>query len=101
MYLNLYEEETPVIEEKEEKGAFARIGESFVQNLKDIGNALVEIFVFVVGSLPYLVLFGGIGVGIFYLYRYFKKRRAKDPMPTPPTEAPKKNETSLEENSGS
>ena len=97
MYLSLYEEETPVIEE--EKGAFCRIGESFVKNLKDIGNALVEIFVFVVGALPYFVLFGGIGVGIFYLYRFIKKRPDRKTSPTPPTAQSKKPEdTSSKEN---
>ena len=86
VYLNLYEEVTPVIEE--EKGAFARIGESFVENLKDIGKGFVEIFVFFIGGLPYFILFGGIGVGIFFLYRLFKKRRAMSKAPTPPTAPP-------------
>ena len=85
VYLSLYEEITPVIEKEEEKGAFERIGESFTQNLKDIGNGFVEIFVFLVGALPYFILFGGIGVGIFFLYRLFKRRRAVKRAPISPT----------------
>ena len=100
VYLNLYEEITPVIEEEEEKGAFARIGESFVQNLKDIWSGFVEIFVFFIGGLPYFILFGGIGVGIFFLYRLFKRRRkaSKTPKnPTPPTTVPSEEMTDKNE----
>ena len=98
VYFNLYEETTPVIEE--EKGAFARIGESFVQNLKDIWSGFVEIFVFFIGGLPYFILFGGIGVGIFFLYRLFKRRRkaSKAPKnPTPPTTVPSEEMTDKNE----
>lgn len=100
VYLNLYEEITPVIEKEEEKGAFARIGESFVQNLKDIWSGFVEIFVFFIGGLPYFILFGGIGVGIFFLYRLFKRRRkaSKAPKsPTPPTTVPSEEMTDKNE----
>lgn len=83
VYFNLYEEVTPI--EEEEKGEFARIGESFVENLKDIGNGFVEIFVFFIGGLPYFLLLGGIGVGVFFLYRRFKRRRAQSKAPKAPT----------------
>lgn len=72
VHLNLYEKQAPVVPEK--KGAFARIGESFVTNLKDIGNGFVELFIFLIGGLPYFVLLGGIGVGVYFLFRYLRKK---------------------------
>ena len=72
--VNEYKEaEEPEPEVK--KGAFARIGENLVTNFKDIGSFFVELFVFLVSALPYLLLIGGIVTAIVFITIGVKKRK--------------------------
>ena len=72
--VNEYKEaEEPEPEVK--KGAFARIGENLVTNFKDIGSFFVELFVFLVSALPYLLLIGGVVTGIVFITIAVKKRK--------------------------
>ena len=72
--VNEYKEaEEPEPEVK--KGAFARIGENLVTNFKDIGNFFVELFVFLISALPYLLLIGGVVTGIVFITIAVKKRK--------------------------
>ena len=75
--LTVNEKEVIEIVEEEEKGAFARIGENFVKNLKDIGNFFVELFVFLVSALPYIVLIGVIIAAIVFILIYIDRKKKK------------------------
>ena len=66
-------EEEP--EPEEEKGAFVRIGENLARNFKDIGNFFVELFVFLISAIPYLLLIGGIVTGIIFLIKAIKRKK--------------------------
>ena len=54
VYLNIEEvvKFTPV----EKEGAFARMGKGFMENLSDVGTAIVEFFVWLVSHLPQILL---------------------------------------------
>ena len=74
--LNIEEvqEYTPVVEET----VWQRIGSGFLDSLKGVGNFFVELFVFLIVSLPYLALIAVIIILIVFLCkRSAKKRRAK------------------------
>ena len=69
----------------EEQTVWQRIGTGFVDSLKAIGNFLVELFVFLVANLPYLILIGAIvWLIVFLCRRSAAKRRARHQMPRPP-----------------
>lgn len=75
VYLTVTEQEEIVIPEPEApKGAFARIGENLVNNLKSIGNFFVEFFVFFVSALPYIILIGGIVTGVTFLIIFIDRK---------------------------
>lgn len=65
-------EYTPV----EEETPWQRIGSGFVRSLKQIGEGIVEFFVWVLSNSPFLVLWGGIGFGALVLIRKIRVRRA-------------------------
>lgn len=44
--------------EPEEKGAFQRIGENLLKAMRGIGNFFVELFVFLISALPYILVIG-------------------------------------------
>ncbi len=78
--LNIEEvqEYTPV---EEEKTLWQRIGDGFMDSLKGLGSFLLEVLVFLITKLPYLLLFGGIVFLIVFLCRRSaKKRRAGRPV---------------------
>ena len=60
-------------EPEEKKGAFVRIWENLGNNLKDIGNFLVEFFVWFASSIPYFIIFGAAGTGIAFVIMKIKK----------------------------
>ena len=62
-------------EEEEERGAFERIGANLVTNFKSIGTFFVELFVFLVSAIPYLLLFGGIAALIVFIVIFAKRRK--------------------------
>ena len=65
----------------ENEGAFAKIGRQFSENLSDIGKGLRAFFIWFVSAVPYFVLIGILGCGIFFaifgIVRSGKRRRAK------------------------
>ena len=76
VHLNVDEvvEYTPV----EEETFWQRISGGFVDSLEGIGSGIVEITVFVLGNLPYLVLIaGGIVVVVILAKRSVRKKKAR------------------------
>lgn len=80
-YSTLYLNITEVVEFTEvkpaEKSIWQRMGEGFVDSLRDIGEGLVDGFVEFVVILPYLVLLGTIGFVICFVVRLLIKRAKK------------------------
>lgn len=75
LFISEVQEYTPVAE----KTTWQRITEGFVDSLEGIWDGAVEIFVWVLANSPYLVLFGGIGVGVVVLLRKRKRSVKKTP----------------------
>lgn len=61
----------------EPDSVWERIGQGFKKNLQGVGNFLVELFVFVVVSLPYMALIAVIPVGIILIVRIQKRKKMK------------------------
>lgn len=77
VYLTVNETKVKVIENEEKEGVFSRIGKNLKTNLADIGNFFVELFIFIISAIPYLLILGGLTVGaIFIIIRLRKKRAA-------------------------
>lgn len=76
--VNLSLEEVAKYTPVEEKGAFARMGEGFVESLKSVGNAIKEFIVWFVIHIPQL-LFLAIFVAVIWIsvkkYREMKKAK--------------------------
>lgn len=82
VYLSIDEvREYTVVEEP--KTVWERIGTGFVESLKNVGNFLVELFVFLVVRIPYLVLIAAIITVVIVLLRHRKKKKKRTP-PVPP-----------------
>ncbi|MBQ9121238.1 MAG: DUF4349 domain-containing protein [Clostridia bacterium] len=56
-------------------GVWGQIGDDFMDNLYAIGDAAVAFFIWFVGSLPILILLGGVATGGFFLYRHVRRKR--------------------------
>ena len=71
IYLSIDEvqEYTPV----EEPSVWERISGGFVSSIKGVGNGLLDLLVWVLAKSPYLVILGGVTVGVVVL---IKKRKA-------------------------
>ena len=68
--------EYTVVEEPET--VWQRIGTGFMQSLKSIGKGFTEFFVWIVTSLPHLVLWAIVGIGAWTVVRItLKKKKAK------------------------
>ncbi len=74
--VNLYEERL-YIGPAAEKTVGERIKAGFTDSLYGVGTFFADAFVWLVSALPILVLLAGIGVGLFFIIRGGKKRRAK------------------------
>ena len=86
LYIEEVQEYTPVAE----KTVWQRITEGFGNSLKDLGESLVDIFVWLIVTSPFLLVYGGILVVLILLVRKLRKgktcwklRRRKN---TPPAE---------------
>lgn len=78
VYLSLNEvvELTPVV--VEEKTAWQRMGEGFMESLKNIGKGIQEFFINFVIALPYLIiLFVFVGVLIWFVFFMVKRSNIK------------------------
>ena len=85
MYLNLSEvtEYTPVAE----KTRLQKIGEGFVKSLKDLGNGILDFGVWILVELPYLIVIGLVGFGLFRLVKKLRKKKVKKETPPKADEA--------------
>ena len=74
IYLSIDEvqEYTPV----EEPTVWERISGGFVSSIKGVGNGLLDLLVWVLAKSPYLVILGGVTVGVVVLVKKRKTRRA-------------------------
>lgn len=86
-YSTLYLSITEVVEFTEvkpaEKSIWQRMGDGFVESIKDIGEGFVEFFVGFVIVLPYLLLLGAVvvlivGIVLFTINRSKKRKRNKN-----------------------
>lgn len=78
VYLSLNEvvELTPIV--VEEKTAWQRMGEGFMESLENIGNGIQEFFINFVIALPYLIiLFIFVGVLIWFVFFIVKRSNIK------------------------
>jgi hypothetical protein len=67
-------EYTPV----EEETFWQRISGGFVDSLKDIGDGIVELTVFVLANLPYLVILGAVAAAVIVLgKRHIRKKKSQ------------------------
>ena len=75
VYLSIEEvrEFTPV----EQPGFFQRISQGFVRSMKGVGRGLVDFLVFLIVSLPYLVVWALAGLAIFGTIRACVRRKGR------------------------
>ena len=65
--------------EPEPENAWQRMGKGFIKSLKGVGNGLKEFFIWLVTAIPYLLLIGAIGFGIFLIiFCSVRKKRRKN-----------------------
>ena len=83
-YATIHLDVSEVIEytEPEPESGWQRMGRGFIKSIKGVGNGLKEFFIWLVAAIPYLLLIGAIGAGIFLIIwgsvrRGRKKRAAK------------------------
>lgn len=80
IYLRLSEvREYTVVEEPE--SVWERMGTGFMTSLKNLGNFLVELAIFVVACLPYLIPLILIPLGVLLIIRYVRKKKKAVPPP--------------------
>lgn len=83
IHLNLQEvKRYTVVDEPE--SVWERIGSGFMESLQDLGDFGVELFVFLIVALPYLVLIAAVTVAVILLIKHRKRRKQK--KMTPPQE---------------
>ena len=76
--IELYINQVKAYTEVEEQTVWQRIGSGFTKNLKNLGEDLVDFFVWVVTYSPQLILWAGIiTVVVIVLRRSFRKRKIK------------------------
>lgn len=68
-------EVTEFTDTTEPETVWQRIGQGFVKSLKGVGNFLEELFVFLIVSIPYLVLIAIVATGIILIIRRRKRRK--------------------------
>jgi hypothetical protein len=73
--VRLYISQVKEYTEVEEQTVWQRIATGFKSNLKDLGEGLVDFFVWLIVASPFLMVYGGIAFGIFRLIRLIRKKR--------------------------
>jgi len=78
-YATIHLDVTEVVEysEPEPDNGWVRMGKGFIKSLKGLGNGLKEFFIFLVISLPYLVLIAAVTVGIIFGIKHARKKKQK------------------------
>ena len=82
--VNLYIREVQVLTVVEEETVWQRMTRGFVENLKGLGNGLVEFVIFLVVSLPYLVPMSAVVTLVVVLIR--RRKAKKKALKNPPFE---------------
>ena len=76
--VNLYIDEVKIFTETQEQTAWQRIASGFGGNLRNIGEDIVDFFIWLVTYSPQLIVIGGIiWLAVRIIRRTIKKRRAK------------------------
>lgn len=71
----------------EEETVWQRISGGFMESLRDLGNGITEVFVFVVVNLPHFLVWGAVITAIVLLIKSLgKKKRAKAARPPEQTQ---------------
>lgn len=76
IYLSI-EEVKEFTDVTEPENVWERIATGFKKSLQGVGNFLVEVFVFVIVSLPYMALIAVVSVGIILIVRAQKRKKLK------------------------
>ena len=63
--------------EPEPDNGWQRMGKGFVKSLKGLGNGIKEVFIFLVVSLPYLVVIAAIPVVIILIVKFNRKKKQR------------------------
>lgn len=74
------QEYTPV----EEPTLWERISGGFLESLKGLGDGLLELLVWIIVSLPYLVFYGILAVVVIFVIRRIRKKRSVKKYPANP-----------------
>ena len=67
VYISIREIEEYIAPTVEEKGVFKRIGEGFTKNLSGAWTFIVDLFVWLISAIPYLVLVGAAVTGLVFI----------------------------------
>ena len=73
LYIEEVQEYTPIAE----KTVWQRITEGFADSLESLGESLVDIFVWLIVSSPFLLVYGGILIAILLLVKALRKNKPK------------------------
>ena len=84
IHLNI-EEVKEFTEVKDKENVWQRIGSGFVKSLKNVGNFFVELFVFIIVILPYLLLIGAISLATVFIIKFINARQRKKLIKEDPT----------------
>lgn len=77
IYLTI-SEVTEYTDVEEPETMWQRIGKGFMNSLKNLGTFFVELFVFIIVALPYLIPMGLVAAGIIWLVKRNKKKKSKE-----------------------
>lgn len=76
IYLDI-EEVRDYTDTEEEKTVWQRISGGFVDSLKGVGNGALELAIWILANLPYLVVLGGAGFAAVLIVKKFRKKKPK------------------------
>lgn len=79
--IHLYLTQVEQYTEPEPETFWERIGSGFVESLQGLGTFLLELLIFLIVSLPYLIPIGGIVILVIVLYKRHKKKKSQGPTP--------------------
>lgn len=84
LYIDEVQEYTPVAE----RTVWQRISEDFISNLKSLGDDVVDVFVWVLVSSPYLVVYAVLIIALLVVVKKLRKpgKTRKNQKNTPPAE---------------
>lgn len=81
VYLKLDEVREYTKVEEKPKGFWERVSTGFVKSLKNLGNALLELVIFFISNLPYLIVPAVLGGGALLILHWKKKKKKNQEPP--------------------